>query len=337
MDFNPQLTGGQKMFRKFAAVSLTMILSAGIAVGCGSKTEPTPAAPAAPSTPAPAAAPAAKGYVPKELNVQFVPSQSAETLEAKAKPLEKLLSDKLGIPVKVSISTNYNTIIEAMASKKVDIGFLPPNGYVLAHDTKKAADLLLQAQRYGVDDATGQEDKTKLVDSYKSMILVKADSPIKTIEDLKGKKIAWQDVTSSAGYIYPGLELKKKNIDPDKDVKGIVVKGHDKGVLAVMNNEVDAAAIFQDARLTVAKDLPNVFKDTRVLFFTAPIPNDTISVRNDMSEEWRKKIADAFIAIGKDPQGQQIIAEVYSHRGYTLSDDKKFDVVRDATKQMGAK
>jgi phosphonate transport system substrate-binding protein len=73
------------------------------------------------------------------------------------------------------------------------------------------------------------------------------------------------------------------------------------------------------------------------LFFTAPIPNDTISVRNDMSEEWRKKIADAFIAIGKDPQGQQIIAEVYSHRGYTLSDDKKFDVVRDATKQMGAK
>ena len=74
-----------------------------------------------------------KRYVPKTLNVQFVPSQNADTLEAKAKPLEKLLSDKLNIPVKVSISTNYNTIVEAMASKQVDVGFLPPTAYVLAH------------------------------------------------------------------------------------------------------------------------------------------------------------------------------------------------------------
>ena len=52
-----------------------------------------------------------------------MPSQAAETLEAKAKPLEKLLSDKLGIPVTVSVSTDYNTIVEAMASKQVDVGF----------------------------------------------------------------------------------------------------------------------------------------------------------------------------------------------------------------------
>ena len=58
------------------------------------------------------------GYKPKELTVQFVPSQNADTLEAKAKPLEKLLSKKLDIPVKVSVSTNYNTIVEAMKSKK---------------------------------------------------------------------------------------------------------------------------------------------------------------------------------------------------------------------------
>ena len=50
--------------------------------------------------------------------MQFVPSQNADTLEAKAKPLEKLLSKKLDIPVKVSVSTNYNTIVEAMKSKK---------------------------------------------------------------------------------------------------------------------------------------------------------------------------------------------------------------------------
>ena len=116
------------------------------------------------------------GYKPKELTVQFVPSQNADTLEAKAKPLEKLLSKKLDIPVKVSVSTNYNTIVEAMKSKKVDVGFLPPTAYTLAHD-QKAADLLLKAQRYGVNE-DGSNSK-KLVDDYKSEILVKKDSGIK--------------------------------------------------------------------------------------------------------------------------------------------------------------
>ena len=50
-------------------------------------------------------------YTPKELTVQFVPSSNATTIEAKAKPLEGLLKKELGIPVKVSVSTDYNTIV----------------------------------------------------------------------------------------------------------------------------------------------------------------------------------------------------------------------------------
>ncbi|WP_281885072.1 phosphate/phosphite/phosphonate ABC transporter substrate-binding protein [Paenibacillus sp. YYML68] len=323
------------MLKKMAALSLSLVLTAGIAVGCGTKPE-TNQGGQAPATDKKVETPAAKGFEPKELRVQFVPSQSAETLEAKAKPLEKLLSDKLGIPVKVSVSTNYNTVIEAMASKQVDVGFLPPNAYVLAHDEKKAADLLLQAQRYGVDDKTGGETKD-LVDFYKAMIIVKADSPIKTVADLKDKSIAWQGVTSSAGFVWPANFLKKNGVDPEKDVKGVEVKGHDKGVLAVLNGQTDAAAIFQDARNTVKKDIPDVFEKTRVLAFTEPIPNDTIAVRNDMDAAWKEKIANAFIEIGKSEEGGKIIYEVYSHRGYVKSEDAKFNIVREYSKGVGQK
>lgn len=52
----------------------------------------------------------------------------------------------------------------------MDVGFLPPTAYTLAHD-QKAADLLLKAQRYGVNE-DGSNSK-KLVDDYKSEILVK--------------------------------------------------------------------------------------------------------------------------------------------------------------------
>lgn len=273
------------------------------------------------------------GYVPEKLTVQFVPSQAAETLEAKAKPLEQLLSDELGIPVTVSVSTDYNTIVEAMASKQVDVGFLPPNAYVLANEQSNVK-VLLQAQRYGIKQPGG-ESTDELVDSYRSMIVVKSGSDIKELEDLKGKTIATQDVTSSAGYVWPVVEMKKAGIDINTDVTTVQVKGHDQAVLSVLNGDVDAAFVFEDARNTVKNDYPEIMDEVEPMYFTEPIPNDTISVRSDMSEEWDKKIQDAFIAIGKDEEGKQIISDIYSHEGYVVSQDSNFDIVREYAEQVG--
>ncbi|WP_028560724.1 phosphate/phosphite/phosphonate ABC transporter substrate-binding protein [Paenibacillus pinihumi] len=323
--------------RKLSGIIIPLLLSILVVSGCGAKepantgknssgadssgtnTAQTGKKPADSSS-------ADAGFVPDKLTVQFVPSQNADTLEAKAKPLEKLLTDRLGIPVKVSVSTDYNTIIEAMASKKVDVGFLPPTAYVLAKE-KGAAEVILQAQRFGVKDESG-EPTDQLVDFYKAMIIVKKDSPIQTIEDLKGKRMAYQNVTSSAGFVWPAGKMMEAGLDPLKDVQAVTVKGHDQGVLAVLNGDVDAAAIFQDARNIVKKDYPKVFEDTRVLTFTENIPNDTITVRSDMNKEWADKIQQAFIDIGKDTEGHAIIKEIYSHEGYVKSEDSIFDIVR---------
>lgn len=323
--------------KKLSKFVLPLLLSVSLLSACGANNGNNSANGGASATPGTENTPkateeAAVGYVPETLTVQFVPSQNADTLEAKAKPLEKLLGDKLGIPVKVSISTDYNTIIEAMASKKIDIGFLPPTAYVLAKE-KGAGEVILQAQRLGVDDATGAPTD-QLVDFYKSMIIVKKDSPIKTVEDLKGKKIAYQNVTSSAGFVWPAGKLMEAGLDPLKDVAGVTVKGHDQGVLAVLNGDVDAAAIFQDARNIVKKDYPTVFEDTRVLAFTSPIPNDTITARSDMNADWVAKIQQAFIDIGNDTEGHAIIKEIYSHEGYVKSSDSIFDIVREYNEKV---
>ncbi|WP_416829127.1 phosphate/phosphite/phosphonate ABC transporter substrate-binding protein [Ectobacillus polymachus] len=312
------------MFKKVFAIGASLALTAGILAGCGTKDTSTAST-----------KPAQQGYVPKSLTVQFVPSQSADTLEAKAKPLEKLLGDKLGIPVKVSVSTDYNTIIEAMASKQVDVGFLPPTAYVLAHD-KKAANVALQALRYGVDDTTGQPTKD-LVDYYKSEFLVKKDSPINDIKDLKGKKIGYQNVTSSAGYVWPAAVLQDAGIDPLKDVQPVTLKGHDQAIISLLNGDVDAAVVFQDARNTVKKDYPQVFDQTKIIKFTEKIPNDTVSVRSDMDQAWVEKIQQAFIDLGKDPESQKIIRDIYSHEGYVKSDDSKFNIVREYNTKVKTK
>ena len=266
------------------------------------------------------------GYTPKSLTIQFVPSQAATKLQARAKPLEKILSKRLGIPVHVSMSTDYNTVVEAMKSKKVDVGFLPPDGYVLAHK-QGAADLLLQAERYGVKQPGGKATN-QLVKSYRAEILVKKGSKIKNWKDLKGKSISVQNPTSTAGYVFPVAELKQKGLDVTKDCKLVTVTGHDQAVLNVLNGDTDAAFVFEDARNIVKKDNPKIMSQVVPIYFTKPIPNDTISVIPSMSKSFRKKLAKAFIAVGKSKEGKKVIESVYSHEGYAYAKDSDFNVIR---------
>ena len=266
------------------------------------------------------------GYNPKSLTIQFVPSQAATKLQARAKPLEKMLSKRLGIPVHVSMSTDYNTVVEAMKSKKVDVGFLPPDGYVLAHK-QGAADLLLQAERYGVKQPGGKATN-QLVKSYRAEILVKKGSKIKNWKDLKGKSISVQNPTSSAGYVFPVAELKQKGLDVTKSCKLVTVTGHDQAVLNVLNGDTDAAFVFEDARNIVKKDNPKIMSQVVPIYFTKPIPNDTISVIPSMSKSFRKKLAKAFIAVGKSKEGKKVIESVYSHEGYAYAKDSDFNVIR---------
>lgn len=297
-----------KRFRKIL-VAVVALLVAVVATACSNKSNSSKG-----------------GYTPKSLTIQFVPSQAATKLQARAKPLEKMLSKRLGIPVHVSMSTDYNTVVEAMKSKKVDVGFLPPDGYVLAHK-QGAADLLLQAERYGVKQPGGKATN-QLVKSYRAEILVKKGSKIKNWKDLKGKSISVQNPTSTAGYVFPVAELKQKGLDVTKDCKLVTVTGHDQAVLNVLNGDTDAAFVFEDARNIVKKDNPKIMSQVVPIYFTKPIPNDTISVIPSMSKSFRKKLAKAFIAVGKSKEGKKVIESVYSHEGYAYAKDSDFNVIR---------
>ncbi|QNQ81027.1 phosphate/phosphite/phosphonate ABC transporter substrate-binding protein [Lactobacillus sp. PV034] len=296
-----------KKIKKFLVIGLAVMLTL-VASACSKKTD------------------SKKTYTPKVLNVQFVPSQAADKLEGRAKPLEEMLSKKLGIPVHVTMSTDYTTVVEAMKSKKVDVGFLPPDGYVLGHK-QGAADILLQAERYGVQQPNGMPSK-KFVKSYRAEILVKKGSKIKSWKDLKGKSISVQNPTSSSGYVFPVAELYEKGLNVPKECKLVTVTGHDQAVLNVLNGDTDAAFVFEDARNNVKADEPDIMKKVVPIYFTKPIPNDTICVQPNMSKKFRKKLAKAFIEIGESKKGRALLESIYGHEGYVIAKNSDFNVVR---------
>ncbi|WP_429971427.1 phosphate/phosphite/phosphonate ABC transporter substrate-binding protein [Fructilactobacillus sp. Tb1] len=296
-----------KVVKTLAVASAMLVMAVGL-TACGKKSADT------------------GSYEPKKLVVEFKPSSNAGSMSSQVKPLEGMLSKKLGIPVKVVVNTSGSSMVEALGSKTADVAFLSPADYALAHKNYGVKPLL-QGERYKYD-ANENLTSTKR-DDFISEIVVKKDSGINSIKDLKGKKIATQDATSTAGYIYPAVELNEQGINIHKDgIKTFTVKGHDQAVMAVQNGNADAAFCFEGARKIAAKDDPKIMEDTKVIYKTKAIPNDAVVVRKDMSSKWDKKITDALLSISKEKEGHEIMFKLYGYEGFTKVNDKSFDGVR---------
>ena len=110
------------------------------------------------------------------------------------KPVVAYLEETLGMEVKDFVATNYAGIVEALKNGTADVGFMGPLQYVIAHD--KAGARVLLGELYN-----GKP-------TYQSKIFVRKDSGITTLEQLKGKTVAFTDPISSSGYLYPLMLFK---------------------------------------------------------------------------------------------------------------------------------
>ncbi|WP_395319299.1 phosphate/phosphite/phosphonate ABC transporter substrate-binding protein [Fructilactobacillus frigidiflavus] len=296
-----------KVVKTVAVASAMLVMAVGL-TACGKKSADT------------------GSYEPKKLVVEFKPSSNAGSADSQVKPLEKLLTKQLHVPVKVVMQTSGSSMVEALGSKTADVAFLSPADYVLAHKNYQVKPLL-QGTRFKYDDNENHTSKTS--DTFISEVVVKKDSGINSLKDLKGKKIATQDATSTAGYIYPAVEMNEQGINLHKNgIKTFTVKGHDQAVMAVENGNADAAFCFEGARKIASKDDPKIMENTKVIYKTKPIPNDAIAVRSDMSAKWDTKITDAFQNIAKSKEGHDILNSLYGYEGFAKINDKDFNGVR---------
>ena len=268
----------------------------------------------------------------KVLNVQFVPTNNDGSMEAKAKPFAQYLSEKLGCKVNVTLATDYSTIVEAMASGKVDIGIMPPAAYVQSRD-QKAAEAILTSQLGAYNHETGLPEEGKLSGTFKGEVLVKADSSLQTLEDLKGKRIATLSPNSASGYIYPVAEMKDLGIDPAKDCTLTTVNDIPSEMTAVLSGQQDACFVFEGARNVFASKFSDqdLLKDLRVIYLTkGDIPNDAIAVQTDMEPELKAKVKEVFLNMKNDEAGQEAMS-LWNHKGYEEADDSVYDTVKDYT------
>ncbi|MCU7700612.1 phosphate/phosphite/phosphonate ABC transporter substrate-binding protein [Enterococcus gallinarum] len=270
----------------------------------------------------------------EKLVVQFVPTNNDGTMEAKAKPFAEYLSKKLDRQVDVTLATDYSTIVEAMASGQVDIGIMPPAAYVQAKDMD-AAEAILTSQLEDYDQETGLPLEGQLTNTFKGEILVRADSGLNELTDLKGKKIATLSPNSASGYIYPVAEMKDAGVDPTTEATLTTVNDIPSEITAVLNGQMDAAFVFEGARNVFASSFADndLFKELKVLYLTeGDIPNDAIAVQPKMDDALKKEIKDVFLNMKDDEEGAEAMS-LWGHQGYEEAADSAYDTIREYTEK----
>ncbi len=225
------------------------------------------------------------------------------------------------------MATDYSTIVEAMASNQVDIGIMPPAAYVQARSQGAAKAIL--SSSLGDYDENEQPIANTAVSSFKGEVVVRADSDLSGLADLKGKTIATLSANSASGYIYPVAEMKDLGIDPTKDCTLITVNDIPSELTAVLNGQADAAFVFEGARYVFASKFEDndLFTDLKVLYLTeGDIPNDAIAVLPSMSEEMQAKVKEVFLNMPNDEEGKEAMA-MWNHTAYVEADEAAYDTI----------
>src|SRR5436309_15846089 len=270
------------------------------------------------------AAPARAAAQP--LHLVLTPSQKPTDLLAAGEEFGQALGKLYGAPVRVTVASDYAAVIEALRNRTADLAFVHPVGYVLASREAKAR---MVAKNLWHGKST-----------FTSRIYVRKDRGINTLEDLRGKTIAFVDPSSSSGYTYPMVLLIERGLVKDRDPKSffrevMFAGAHDAAMRALLNGHVDAIASFDMAREQYLSD-PAEREKIAFVAETPPIPEAGIAARDGLDPAAFARVRAALVQM-RGPAYAALLKPVYDIDGLDPAEHPHYAPVRAAVELLGVR
>ncbi|KPG02015.1 phosphonate ABC transporter substrate-binding protein [Rhodopseudomonas sp. AAP120] len=233
-----------------------------------------------------------------ELTFAVVPAENASGVTERWTPFVAYLSKELGVKVNLRIANDYAAVIEGQRAGNIQIASYGSASFARARLTGVKTDAF--ANDINADGSTG----------YYSVFFVKAASPYKSIDELKGKNLGLVDPNSTSGNNVPRFELDKMGISDAEAYFGKVVftGSHENAVLALAQGTVDVAAnqwtneddstlqqMLHKGMLKNADGSAMKKDDFRIIHKSAPIINGPYAYNSDLPEDLKAAIAKAFM------------------------------------------
>lgn len=256
----------------------------------------------------------------KEDMISFgvVPLESPAAMFKKFSPLAAYISRKIGKPVEVKVAVDFEGVVRDLGENVTQLSFMTSVTYLDAHE-KYGVKAMVKALRNGKP-------------FHRAVIIVRADSGIKSVAELKGKSFAFSDSKSASGHIMPRVMLKSEGVDI-KDLGHYDYLGHHDNVAqAVLKKEFDAGAVME----SVANKFRN--QGLKLLKFSDEIPEVNICYNTSLDEKDMTAIRTALVSLNdSSAEGAAILKLIDSqYTGFTQAEDSDYDNIRAKKSRLEA-
>ena len=262
-----------------------------------------------------------------ELVFAVVPAENASGVTDRYTPFVSYQSRQLGTKVTLRVANDYAAVIEGQRAGNIHIGYYGPASFARALVTG------VKTTAFVIDV---NSDGTK---GYYSVFYVKADSPYKTVQDLKGKDLGLVDPNSTSGYNMPLFALNKLGINAEQFFGKVLITGsHENAVLALWQGTVQVAANFwnapDDSNLTrmlnkgmikTADGKPATVNDFRIILKSDLIINGPTAYLDSLPAELKAAIRTAWLDAAKNDKAAFDRLSDGKNQPFQVTDNAAYD------------
>jgi len=259
----------------------------------------------------------------QELLIGLIPEQNVFRQRERYMVLRKYLSERLGITVTFTSLSRYGNVIERFSAEKMDGAFFGSFTYALAHSQLGVEAIVRPINLDGTS-------------TYHGYLFARKDSGIRTAADMRGKRFAFVEHATMAGYLFPLAYFRENGIaDPHSYLGETFFTGsHDAAVMAVLHSESDLGAAKNTIYDQLVSENPRIEKELVVLAVSGVVPQNCLAVRKDLDPELKNALRKCLLEMGKNAEGAEAL-RMFGARGFMETTTKDYNYLYQLADRVG--
>jgi len=270
-----------------------------------------------------------------QINIAFATRANTTELQAKADKVTALLSRELGMPIKATIA-DETASVEALRTNRTQVAFLSGRAALKAEQLAKARMYLAEVR----STYSGRYTYRSVMVVRKESLLGAKANPKLTLEQLRGRTIAFTSPTSGSGFVFPVAELVKQNLVPNRDrleaffSRVTYGNGYSGALQAVLRGQADVAAV-SEYTLGAPYITAEEAQQLRVLYAISGVPAHGIVIDDSVPAPTREKLITALLKLNQ-PANNLLLRDLYNSTELVRVDHTRhLAPIRDALKRAG--
>lgn len=245
---------------------------------------------------APAAAPPPAHRT--EVVIGLIPELNIFKQKARFTLLGAYLARKIGVPVRFTILSRYGNILESFESEGMDAAFFGSFTGALAIERLRVVPLARPVNLGGNS-------------TYRGYLFVRKDGGLHDAAGMRGKRMAFVDRATTAGYVFPLAWLREHGVRGEAGFFGETwfTGSHDASLAAVLDRKADVGAAKDTVYERVRAEDPRVDCELRIIATSPPVPSNGLCVRREMEPDLREALRRALLDLASEPDGAQVLLQ----------------------------